>query len=452
MTPRGDHGGPDHTSQKHDDGRHDAGPHDHHDHHDHGDGAHGPDTVSVAEHQGRILNSVAALPPLAVPLPSAQARVLAADVVARVDVPGFENSAMDGYAVRRADTTNATRQAPVALRVVADLPAGTALDPPLRAGEAARIMTGAPLPRDADCIVPVEDTDGGTGTVLVYRAPGAAAHIRRAGADVRTGETVLPAGRILGARDLAAAAAVGAFELLVHPAPRVGVLSTGSELRAAGKPLERGQIHDSNSVLLAAAVAECGGVPVQLGSVPDDEDALRAVFDQHAASVDAFITSGGVSVGAYDVVKAVLAPLGVWFGPVRMQPGKPQGFGRWPGRDGAAGTPIFALPGNPVSVFVSFEEFVRPALLTLQGREDVHREVMRGVAAEGWRSPAGRAQYMPVVAERQPDGRLGLRPASSGGSGSYLVAGLAGANALAVVPEAVTEVRAGDLLDVTLVP
>lgn len=454
MTQRGSHGESGHRFGGHGIGHHGTGERDTHEHgaHERGAEGHGPAAVSVAEHRDRILATLSPLPAVTVPLPLAQSRVLAADVVARVDVPAFENSAMDGYALQAADATTATPESPVALRVVADLPAGTALDPRLGAGEAARIMTGAPVPHDADCIVPVEDTDGGTRTVLIHRAPEPAAHIRRAGADVRVGETVLPAGRTLGTRDLAAAAAVGARELLVHPAPRVGVLSTGTELRPAGESLERGQIHDSNSVLLAAAVAECGGVPVQLGSVPDDEDALRAVLEQHAASVDAFITSGGVSVGAYDVVKAVLAPLGVWFGPVRMQPGKPQGFGRWPGQGGAAGTPIFALPGNPVSVFVSFEEFVRPALLALQGRRDPLRDVIHGVATEGWWSPAGRAQYMPVVAERHPDGTLGVRPASSGGSGSYLVAGLAGANALAIVPETVTEVRAGDLVDVTLVP
>lgn len=434
MTHREGHGGPDHRG-----GGHGAGDHD-------------PVTIGVAEHRRRILDSLSPLPPVTVPLSLARDRVLAADVVARVDVPGFENSAMDGYALRHVDAASATRETPIPLRVVADLPAGSAEDPPLGAGEAARIMTGAAAPHDADCIVPVEDTDAGTGTVLIFRAPQPAAHLRRAGSDVRAGEAVLPAGRMLGARDLAAAAAVGVRELLVHPAPRVGVLSTGTELRPAGEPLARGQIHDSNSILLAAAVAESGGIPVQLGSVPDDEDALRAIFEQNAATVDAFITSGGVSVGAYDVVKAVLAPLGVWFGPVRMQPGKPQGFGDWPGRDGKAGTPIFALPGNPVSVFISFEEFVRPALLAMQGRTDVQREVMRGVASEEWRSPAGRAQYMPVVAERHPDGTLGVRPASSGGSGSYLVASLAGANAVVAVPEDVTVVRAGDLVDVTLVP
>jgi molybdopterin molybdotransferase len=420
-------------------------------------GSRSPRSTSVAEHRDRVLTALEPLPPVELPIPESLGRVLVADLRAVVDVPGFDNSAMDGYAVRRTDAVSAGADAPIALRVVADLPAGSASNPALAAGEAARIMTGAPVPDDADSIVPIEDTDEGTETVLVHRAPGPAAHIRRAGDDVRVGDLALAAGRTLGPRDLAAAAATGARSLLVRPAPRVGVLSTGSELRAAGAPLARGQLHDSNSVLLAALVEECGGIPLQLGSVPDDEGALHAMLESHAAEVDVFVTSGGVSVGAYDIVKALLAPLGVWFGPVRMQPGKPQGFGLWPdpaaspGTATPTGTPIFALPGNPVSVFVSFEEFVRPALLTMQGRADVRRESLQGVASESWRSPAGRIQYMPAVAERHPDGTLSVRPASGGGSGSYLVASLAGANALAVVPEAVTEVRAGDLLDVTLV-
>ena len=406
----------------------------------------GAASISVAEHRERILSTIRPIPAVEVPLSQALTLTLAATVSALVDVPGFDNSAMDGYALRRCDVATATQDAPVELRVVADLPAGSALDPTLEVGQAARIMTGAPMPHDADCVVPIEDTDEGVESVLIYRAPEPAAHIRRAGTDVRTGAGVLSAGRALGPRDLAAAAASGLRTLLVHPAPRVGVLSTGSELRAAGDPLERGQIHDSNSILLAAAVAECGGIPVQLGTVPDDEDALRAVLDRHSSSVDAFVTSGGVSVGAFDVVKAVLAPVGVWFGPVRMQPGKPQGFGRL-----GDGTPIFALPGNPVSVFVSFEEFVRPSLLAMQGRRSVLRDRVQAIAAAGWRSPAGRVQYMPAVVERHPDGVSTVRPASSGGSGSYLVAALAGANALAIVPESVTEVREGDVVDVTLV-
>lgn len=407
----------------------------------------GPASISVTEHRDRILSAIRPLQTVALPLPQALSRTLAEDVLAHLDVPGFDNSAMDGYALRQADAATATSDAPTLLRVVADLPAGSAQDPELGEGETARIMTGAPIPGDADCVTPVEDTDRGIESVLVYRAPAPAAHIRRAGSDVRAGDPVLPAGRTLNARDLAAAAATGASSILVHPAPRVGVLSTGTELRAAGERLERGQIHDSNSILLAAAVTECGGIPVQLGSVPDDEDALRSIFEREAPLVDAFVTSGGVSVGAYDVVKAMLAPLGVWFGPVRMQPGKPQGFGHW--RDG---TPIFALPGNPVSVFVSFEEFVRPALLKLQGRSELHRIPLRATVIEGWRSPASREQFMPAFVERHPDGTLTVRPAGSGGSGSYLVASLAGANALAKIPESVLEVRAGDLVDVTLVP
>lgn len=450
-----------------------------------------PATVSVDEHLERVLSSVAPLAPVTVrlggPLDVALGRVLAEDIVAQVDVPSFDNSAMDGYAVRHADTAEASTDSPVLLNVVADLPAGAAENPPLQPGQAARIMTGAPMPDDADCVVPVEATDahsnppaatitpttppppattsattspdagtiGGTegrsGNVRIFAAPQPAAHIRHTGTDARTGDTVLSAGRVLNARDLSAAAATGSGTLSVIPAPRVAVLSTGSELRKPGEALARGQIHDSNSLLIAAMVTECGGLPVLVGSVPDDNESLRATFEQYAPHVDAFVTSGGVSVGAYDVVKAVLAPLGVWFGPVRMQPGKPQGFGEWPGAASESGTPIFALPGNPVSVFVSFEQFVRPALMRMQGRE-LHRPLLKATAATGWRSPNGRAQFMPALFEHQPDGRLTVRPASAGGSGSYLVASLAGANSIAMVPESVTEVREGDLVDVTLVP
>lgn len=425
-----------------------------------------PPTISVDEHRSRILATVSALAPITVPLADALGRTLIDDVLALVDVPNFDNSAMDGYAIRHADVAAATASSPatspadastttehpVILTVVADLPAGSAENPALKAGQAARIMTGAPVPDDADCIVPVEDTDAGTDTVSVFRIPAFAAHIRHTGTDVRTHDAVLTAGRTLNARDLSAAAATGSCTVKVVPAPRVGVLSTGSELRAPGDPLGRGEIHDSNSLLIAASVAECGGIPILIGSVPDDADALRSAFETYAPQVDAFVTSGGVSVGAYDVVKAVLAPLGVWFGPVRMQPGKPQGFGEWPGTAGGTGTPIFALPGNPVSVFVSFEQFVRPALLAMQGRQKVLRPVLHAVAITGWKSPTGRAQYMPAFVEQISDGSFSVRPASAGGSGSYLVASLACANALAMVPESVTEVHEGDLVDVTLVP
>lgn len=428
-----------------------------------------PNSISVEEHLDLVLAQIAALEPVVVELPDGVdrllGRILADDVAAAVDVPGFDNSAMDGYAVRDAEVAAVIAGRPVQLAVIADLPAGSGENPALPPGTAARIMTGAPVPDDADRVVPVEETDGGIHTVLVREVDVERTHIRRAGSDVRVGDPVLAAGRRLTSRDLAAAAAVGHRALRVRPAPRVAVLSTGSELAEPGEPLARGRIHDSNSFLLAAAVREAGGIPVRLGAVPDEEEALRAVFERYAGDVDAFITSGGVSVGAYDVVKAVLAPLpSMRFGPVRMQPGKPQGFGRW-----SDGTPIFALPGNPVSVFVSFEVFVRPALRRMQGFAALHRPAVEAVAVQGWRSPAGRRQYIPVAVVRDavmPDevpreavprevsaasgADLRVRPAARGGSASHLVASLAGADGLAIVSEDVTEVHAGDRLPVRL--
>jgi len=418
-----------------------------------------PSSISVEEHLELILAQVGPLEPVILELAEAAEQypgpTLAEDVVAAVDVPGFDNSAMDGYAVRDVDVAELAPGRPVRLAVVADLPAGSGANPTLAPGTTARIMTGAPVPDDADRVVPVEDTDGGTDTVLVRDVHAERTHIRRAGSDVRSGEPVLAAGRSLTSRDLAAAAAVGRRTLRVHPAPRVAVLSTGSELTRPGEPLGRGRIHDSNSFLLASAVREAGGVAVRLGSVADDEDALRAVFEQYAGEVDAFITSGGVSVGAYDVVKAVLSPLpSMRFGPVRMQPGKPQAFGRW-----SDGTPVFALPGNPVSVFVSFEVFVRPALRRMRGLTNLQRPTTLAVADQGWRSPDGRRQYIPItiaadgVAPGEPVAsrhELRVRPAARGGSASHLVASLAGADGLAIVPEDVSEVHPGDLVAVRL--
>jgi molybdopterin molybdotransferase len=422
----------------------------------------GSPSISADEHLADILASIRPLPPRTLSLQDAAGRVLAADVLAVGNVPPFDNSSMDGYAVHRDDVSSADEARPVALEVVADLAAGTADNPALGTGEAARIMTGAPTPDDADAIVPLEDTDRGTATVLISAVPAPAAFIRRAGSDTRAGEVVLRAGARLSSRHLAAAAASGSASLSVYPAPRVGVLSTGSELAEPGSALRRGQIHDSNSTLLAAMVAEAGGEPVLLGRVDDNEDRFRRIIADNAGDVDAFLLSGGVSVGAYDVVKAVLSTVGgIRFSSVRMQPGKPQGFGQW--IDDATETPVFALPGNPVSAFVSFEVFVRPALRRMQGFTQLQRPQVTAIAAAGWSSPAGRRQFMPVRVE-QPSiervsieratdavGRLLVRPAAAGGSGSHLVTGLADADALAIVDESVTQVREGDEIAVMLV-
>lgn len=412
--------------------------------------------------EDQLAHVLAGLEPLAtetLPLTAALGRTLARDVLSTIDIPVFDNSAMDGYAVRHADVAHASPAHPVTLRVVADLPAGSPDDPPLAPGEAARIMTGAIVPADADAIVPVEHTDAcrtmgadpnpGTAHVTITTAPSPAAHIRRAGEDLRAGDVVLTAGSVLSPRHLSSAAAAGRPTLTVHRAPRVAVIATGSELVPPGQPLGRGQIPESNSTLLAALVTEAGGIVERAVTVRDDDDALRAELDAVvAAGVDLVVLSGGVSVGAYDVTKAVLAPLGtVDFVSVAMQPGKPQAFGRLPG-----GVLVFGLPGNPVSACVSFEVFVRPALSRLLGRTQLTRRMLTAQVSDGWRTPVGRAQYMPVVLDAGPAGAPGLwaRPATRGGSGSHLVGGLAAADGFAVVPADVAEVGQGDTVDVML--
>ncbi|TFB77253.1 molybdopterin molybdotransferase MoeA [Cryobacterium glaciale] len=461
---------------------------------------------TVAEQLAFVLASVAPLPPMRLELDAARGLVLAQDVLTVTDTPPFDNSAMDGYAVIRSDLLGASAQNPIVLSVVADLAAGTAENPRLAPGQVARIMTGAPIPDGADAVVPIEDTDQGTELVTIVQAPELAAHVRRAGEDAHAGDRVLAAGSVLWPTRVAAAASAGTSTVLVHPAPRVAVISTGSELVTPGSPTRRGQIPDSNSFLLSAAVAEAGGIPVRIGAVPDDDDVLRALLAELAGTVDVIVLSGGVSVGAYDVVKAVLKPIGtVDFGPVRMQPGKPQGFGRWPATGNVPGPLIFALPGNPVSAYVSFEVFVRPALRRLLGHGTsdpagatndeptfadshtgaadtstsypaldhraldhpaLHRSTVTATVTDGWNSPPGRAQYMPVIVTHPTDTqrppadntregstgsiRVEVRPASRGGSGSHLVAGLAQANGLAIVPEDTTHIRGGDLITVML--
>ena len=403
---------------------------------------------TVAEHRAAALALARPLPTVSLPLDRADGTVLAADLATPAALPRWDNSAMDGYAVRAADVAAATAATPVTLHVLADLPAGSDAQPTVVPGTAARIMTGAPVPPGADAIVPVEDTDGGTGPVAVRASVPGGRHVRRAGDDAAAGDVVLPAGTLLGAAQVSAAASLGLGEVLVHRRPRVAVLSTGTELVPPGTPLRHGQIPDSNSYLLAAAVRAAGCEPVRWGPVPDDASALRTVLDgldaaSGADPVDAVVTSGGVSMGAYDVVKELLAAhAGMEFVSVAMQPGKPQGLGRLPG-----GTPIFALPGNPVSAFVSFHVFVRPALQRMRGLADVVPPAEIAVVQDGWRTPPGREQYMPVTLTRGPEGLLARRSAA-GGSGSHLVAGLARAEGFAIVGADVEEVRAGDRVPV----
>ena len=402
--------------------------------------------ISIDEHRGRILASATPLPPREHALEAALGLVLAAPVSTRWPVPLFDNSAMDGYAVRAVDAVEGAE-----LRVVGDIPAGSGEDPRFGPGEAVRIMTGAALPTDADAVVPVEHTDLGVFTgavppdrITVTRAPAPAAHIRRRGEDAAAGTVVVDAGAVLGPWQLATIASAGHARVQAHPAPRAAVISTGSELVGADAEPRRGQIPESNSLLIAAALRDAGAVVVHIGTVADDEAALRA--ELAAIDADLVVLSGGASVGAFDVVKAVLDASGPGRGPVRfdsvaMQPGKPQGFGVAP-----EGTLLFCLPGNPVSVAVSFEMFVRPAVRSLAARVDLDRPRATLPAGQGWRCPPGRTQVLPVVIEGGA-----VVPASAGGSGSHLVASLARATDFAIVPAETERVETGDLVDVMLV-
>ncbi|MDQ1075997.1 MULTISPECIES: gephyrin-like molybdotransferase Glp [Microbacterium] len=403
--------------------------------------------LTVEEHRSRVLAAVSLLPAETVSLSEASGRTLAEPVLAAHDLPGFDNSSMDGFAVRFADVEGADAEHPASLRVVADLPAGTADDPAIVPGQAARIMTGAAVPADADAIVPFEDTAGGLAdsldTIEVLRAPAAAgAFIRRRGGDTRAGDVVLSAGERLGPFALAAAAAAGVAEVAVRRRPRVAVVSTGSELVAPGDTPTRGQTPDSNATLLAALVAAADADIELVDRVGDDPAGIETVLAR-ASRADVVVFTGGVSAGAYEPVRLALSDR-IAFKKVAMQPGKPQAFGAL-----ADGRLVFGLPGNPVSVAVSFEVFVRPALLALQGRAVLDRRIARLTASEAWTTPPGRRQYLPAAVDLVAGT---ARPATAGGSGSHLAASLARAEAFAIVPAEVSAVSVGDTLDVMLIP
>lgn len=400
--------------------------------------------IAVSTHLAAILSAAEPLAAEQRPLAHARGRVLRHPVHAAVDVPGFDNSAMDGFAVRFADVETV----PATLRVVADLPAGTSRNPALRSGEAARIMTGAPVPTDATAVVPLEDTRRGldgslseTEVLIAPRRPGA--HVRRRGSDTPAGAVVVPAGVRLTAARIAAIAASGTASVEIAPAPRIAVISTGSELVAPGMPLAHGQIPESNSFLLAGLAEEAGAEVVLRTSVGDEGDGPRAsIAEAERLGADVVVFSGGVSAGAYEVVKNSLGDL-LSFVQVAMQPARPQGFGRTP-----AGTLVFGLPGNPVSAAVSFEVFVRPALRALEGEIRDDRAAVRVPLAEGWRVRADRLQYVPVRLDRTDPAAWRAVPPAPGTRGS--TRGLGDADGYAVIPPGARDLEPGDLVEVRL--
>jgi len=381
------------------------------------------------EVRAEILAAVTPLPPVRLPVGDVAGLVLAEAVAATEDVPPFANTAMDGYAVRAADTEGATDEEPVTLEVVGDLPAGYAPGAPVGPGQAVRIMTGAPIPEGADAIVPVEQTSRDCTTrVQIHRPADAGAHIRAAGGDVAAGDAVFVAGAVLNPAAVGVLASLGVTEVLVHRRPRVAVLATGDELVDGDAPLAPGQIRNSNGPMLRALVVEAGCEVVDLGIARDDEAALEATLLDAASRCDAIITSGGVSVGDYDVVKAVLSRIGalVW-SQVAIKPAKPLAFGV------IGTTPIVGLPGNPVSSHVSFELFARPALRRMAGHTHLDRPVVTATAAEALgRRADGKTHFDRVVVALGPDGFTARR---SGGQGSNVLSAVARANGLAVLPD-----------------
>jgi molybdopterin molybdotransferase len=403
---------------------------------------------SVEEYLVHVLSQIAPMAGLDVPLSEAQGCMLAKDVVAPLDLPPWDNSSMDGYAVRLADVTGASPEFPAELDVIDDIAAGYVSGRTIKPGTCARIMTGAPVPDGAEAIVAVEQTDRGTRRVQIRTEPGEGQYIRRRGSDVAVGDHLLPAGTELTSAQIGLLAAIGVARVEVHPKPRVVVISTGSELVEAGLPLGPGQIYESNSYMLAAAAREAGAVAYRVGMVHDDEDAVLHTIEEQTARADLIITSGGVSEGAYDVVKGVLSRVGsVAFEGIKMNPGKPQGFGFISVDGPGSGIPIFTLPGNPVSSYVSFEVFVRPAIRRLRGIQPERRPLTQATIATDMSSPGGKTQFARgwVV----PSGAYGLPEVTPvGGPGSHLLAGLAKSNCFIVVPEDVTALKAGDQVDI----
>jgi molybdopterin molybdotransferase len=415
--------------------------------------------VSVAERTGQealqpvdsylseVLAAIRPLPARDLSLADAAGGVLGEEVTAGWPLPPFDNSAMDGYAVLAADVAAATPEHPVRLAVTGEVPAGDTARHEVSAGTCVRIMTGALLPSGADAVVPVEWTDGGApgGQVTIRRAADPGNAIRRTGGDATVGDVLLTVGTRLGPVQLGLLAAAGRGTVTARPRPRITVMSTGNELIEAGQPVTPGQIWESNSVMLAEAARQAGCLARRLPIVPDRADAVLAALEDALPGTDLLVTTGGVSMGGeHDVVKAALHDLGtVRFRKVAMQPGMPQGFGVV----GADGTPIFTLPGNPVSAYVSFQLFVRPAASVLQNLDPERLAARRAVLAAPVRSPAGRRSFLRGILDASA-GKV--EPVS--GQASHQLASLARANALIIVPEPVTELPEGTDVDVLVLP
>lgn len=391
----------------------------------------------------KILSTVAANPAETRPLLDCLGAVLAEDIVSPISLPPFTNSAMDGYAVRAEDTAGASADSPVSLNVIEEMATGRPAAQSVTKGTAIKINTGSPVPGGADSIVPVEDTrPGAGGSVEILATAEAGSFLRLAGEDVSAGSTVLTTGSLIGSPEIALAAAVGRNSLSVVRPPRVAVIATGSELVDPGKAdLGPGQIYNSNSFALAAQVLDARSEVACLLKASDSAESLRAALD-YASDADVIITSGGVSVGGYDLVKDIVAERGsVDFWRVAIRPGKPFAFGQFDGKF------FFGLPGNPVSSMVTFELFVRPSLLKMRGLEDCLRPTVEARLAEPASHGTGRQSFMRAVTVLE-DGVYITRPA--GPQGSHMLRPMVEANSLLILPADLAEAPAGSYVTVML--
>ncbi|MDX1415827.1 MAG: molybdopterin molybdotransferase MoeA [Candidatus Promineifilaceae bacterium] len=407
--------------------------------------------LTVADALEMVLGGVKPLEKEYVALLEALGRVIAEPVVAKDSLPPFANSSMDGYALSAADIEEATDSHPVRLNVIADIAAGSGENVTLTSGSAARIMTGAPMPHGADAVVPVEDTNEPwrdenrplPDSVLVKRAVGPGDYVRHIGEDIVAGEEVLSPGNILRPQEIGVLAALGVSRVLVRRRPRIGILATGDELIDIDQALSPGKIRNSNGYAQSAQVLMLGAELISLGVARDTEEDVRAKLKSGLDSgADLLVSSAGVSVGAYDVVRSVLEQGGsVQFWRVRMRPGKPLAFGSY------QGVPFLGLPGNPVSAMVSFERFVRPVILKMAGFTNVNRPKVNTTIQERIHSD-GRESYIRAVVTKTDEG---YKAASTGSQGSHVMTSLVKANALLIIPEGVTVVNPGDSLEALMI-
>ena len=394
--------------------------------------------LSVDEARQRMLGTIPILPPEKRGILACTDYVLAEELHATENIPPFDNSAMDGYAVRAADVKNATEKQPAVLSVVETIAAGYAPTKQVAAGQASRIMTGAMMPQGANAVIMQEVTQQEGDEVKIFESIDTAGNVRFTGESVAEGQQVMKKGKHLRPPEVSMLASLNCAEATVHRKPTVAIVSTGDELTRLGEPLEPGKIRDSNRYGLYAQVEEAGGIPIDMGIAPDDEAETERIFRAALAKADALITSGGVSVGEHDVVKTVLAKLGeINFWRVAMKPGKPQAYGI------ADGKPIFGLPGNPVSSLVVFELFVRPALLKMAGHKDLLRPTFKATLAETITNRDGRVNYMRAIL-KVSDGEITAQ--TTGPQGSGILHSLVLANGLITIPTATT-LHAGEKVD-----